>query len=677
MRGFRQPPSSYYPGSSAPLYQSRKRRVAGFVTRHALAGARVGVRAGFKHRAKIWPFLTGLGMLALSFSAGQIQDGWKTCIILAILAGVVLGWKQWQALRAAEEWARASIIVSWATWAACAAWTATAAATGPLAVPMAGLLAAGTVFAQGWWFWHQYIREAHHEVETDIEERGEQILNERGEQWRVNIACDGGALPGSYLVGVNDLYNDDGILLGWEAIIQLPLTGALTSEHALAVVKRIAKIYGVPATQVQVELPLDGLEDTARLAILNRNWLSKTQTFEGPTLDPRTGRFVLGRHGDGTNCFWQLYKPGSGACHGMVAGTTDAGKSGILRNLCAEIRHSGNNILLLADPEDGGSVGDWQLGAHVFAGTIPKIRRMLQGVERIMESRKKRWRGYWTDTEGRKHRGRTWTGPTDQDPGIYVVIDEAPDVLADPECRRIIALLGKKGRKWGISVTIFVQIPSLAELGGDLAVRSMLSSMNIVILRTSDSLSAQMGTPMKLPVDPAALPAFFPDGSVTSGLGYRVTADARVSPMRAAYQEDCHEWATTGDAAPWNTDDLAAGCDENGNYFIDWEALLDCDDEEEEAELRERLAATGAHVVQIPYGTKEKIIAFLRDRGEPVRLGVIADAVGVSKPATHNQLKRLRNDRVVFQPTGLGSHGKWGLTPARELQDEMATSGVA
>lgn len=660
----RQQPGFYYQPPPA-----LGRRIAGYASRAAGRGVVRSVRAGYKHRSRLWPTIAAGGMFGVSAYLGFWADGWKTAFVLAVIAGVVLGWAQWRAYQAAEAWIARSLVVSWATWAASAAWTATAAGVGPLTTPMPGILLASWLIAQLWWPIHQQLRKEHGIAEESVQDRGANLNDERVRLWVDNIACTGGALPGSQLVGVNDL--PDG--RGWEAIITLPSHDAQNSETAVAATRRIAKAYRVPVSQVVVEMDPDGMEDTARILVLAKNPLRKIQLVEQLTLNHETGEVRIGVHADGEDALWRLWTPGSGVCHGMVAGTTGAGKSGLLKILCSEIRHSGNSMLFLADPEGGESCPDWVEGAHCFAGTIPRIRRMLQGAERIMKARKRRRsRHRWVDAQGRTRRGHGSFTPTRDEPAIYILIDEAPDVLKDPECQRIIDLLGKKGRKWGLAVIIFVQVPSLSELGGALTVRSMLSSTNIVIFRTSDSLSKTMGVPMTLPIDPVNLPAEWPDKTTTAGLGFLPKVGGRVSPIRAGYQEDPYHWATTGNPAPWHPDDLAAGVDERGsNYFLDWLELLDVDDDEEEIEAQERAANPSGYVVDVAPGTREKILAFLGDRGDAVKLSVIAATAGVSRPAASNVLKRLQAEGQVDSPR----RGMWALTAsaaaARAEQDAL------
>jgi hypothetical protein len=121
-------------------------------------------------------------------------------------------------------------------------------------------------------------------------------------------------------------------------------------------------------------------------------------------------------------------------------------------------------------------------------------------------------------------------------PIVMVIIDEAPVLLSGDgnaklaaEMVRLTAGNGKLGRKVGVSEWLAAQVPSLAELGGDQALRSMLVGGNVLCLRTGDRVSAAM---VGLESDPSTLPKYFPNSQPTWGLGYAVTMDDRQAPMR-------------------------------------------------------------------------------------------------------------------------------------------------
>jgi hypothetical protein len=121
-------------------------------------------------------------------------------------------------------------------------------------------------------------------------------------------------------------------------------------------------------------------------------------------------------------------------------------------------------------------------------------------------------------------------------PVVMPIIDEAPLLLTGggnsklaSEMTYLTAGGAKLGRKTGLSKWLVAQLPSLAELGGDQALRSMLVGGNVISLRTGDRVSAGM---LGLDADPSALPKYFPDGEPTQGIGYAVTMDNRQAPMR-------------------------------------------------------------------------------------------------------------------------------------------------
>jgi hypothetical protein len=471
--------------------------------------------------------------------------------------------------------------------------------------------------------------------------------DDRSAVWDERVGVQGGALPGSQLLAIT------GETAGWSATIALP-PGQLTTARALAATDRIASAYSVSAGSIVVEPALGAEQNRARLLVLTTNPLRAIQPFTGPRLDHASGRLPIGTHADGTTAWWRLWTPGSGVCHGLIAGTTGSGKSGLVNLLCTEIRVSGVAVLWLADPEQGESVPDWQDAADWFAGTIPEIRRMLQAAERIMNGRKRRRaRQTWIDDLGRIRRGRGHFDPTPGEPQLNVIIDESPDVLADPECRRIVALIGKKGRKLGVSVTVIAQVPSLAELGGDLTIRSMLSSTNIVMFRTSDKLSKQMGLPQDLPVNPANLPEAWPDGTSTAGLGYVASAGGRLSPVRVHYVQDPYYWAT----APVEVAALEpTAVQDAGAAFATWRDRRGTgQDELEDGPLRS-VPDPNQEPEREPESARESERAPAHDailtaltRRERVHTGVLAAELDIPLPTASQTLHRLERQGLAHQ----------------------------
>src|SRR5262245_23355983 len=242
-------------------------------------------------------------------------------------------------------------LAGWLLAPICAALLYAAAAVGTRP-PLIALLAATAIAVTALW-WVQHRR--HRPEPPAIVERTpvRTAYDDRAAIWDERVGSQGGALPASQLLGLT------AEAAGWSASIALP-PGQLTTAQALAATERIASAYSVSSDSIVVEPALSAEQNRARLLVLTQNPLRDVQPFARPRLDHSTGRLPIGTHADGTTAWWRLWVPGSGVCHGLIAGTTGSGKSGLVNLLCTEIRHSGLAVLWLADPEQGESVPDWQ-----------------------------------------------------------------------------------------------------------------------------------------------------------------------------------------------------------------------------------------------------------------------------------------------------------------------------
>jgi DNA-binding transcriptional ArsR family regulator len=580
-------------------------------------------RKSYRRRRPLAPFLAGLLLYATGFMFSRSPHGASTVPLFALPFGLWLWWRGRRHDWRASEWRYA-----WAVYAGALGWLEAAAAVG-VGAPMPGVFLLAWIVAAGPWWWH-------HRIRPQLPD-----YDDRVEIWDTLVAAHGCALPGS------ELFDVDEVETGWTATIALP-AGRLTTSSALSAASRIASAYGVPSSSVVVEAPLTGEEHRARLLVLTENPLQQVQPFPGPQLHHSTGQFPIGLHADGTVAFWRLWTPGSGACHGLVSGTTGSGKSGFVNLLCAEIRHSGVVVLWLGDPEEGTSVPDWQDSADWFAGGVPEIRRMLRAVERVMNGRKKRRaQRAWIDDRARQRKGQGHFDPTPEEPQLTVVIDESPDVMNDPECARIVALIGKKGRKLGVSVVLVAQVPSVGELGGNVTVRSMMSSTNIVMFRTSDQFSGKMGLPQDLPVDPKNLPSRWPDGSDTAGLAYIASSGGRVSPLRAMKVDDPYHWATIEMTTASLDADSASDAGED--YQTRHKRRLDGHDANEDAHSAEvSIVPVGTGPDRERTTTRAAILDLVTRHGR-ITTGTVAGTLTVPLSTASQTLRRLETNGLVKQ----------------------------
>lgn len=331
---------------------------------------------------------------------------------------------------------------------------------------------------------------------------------------------------------------------GHQADILVP-RGSKSTQDAINLAPLIASAYDKAPTQVIVEATPDRKATRARLTVLDRDVLAAPRVWAGSTLDPATGRCVVGTFPDAALAHWRFWTPGSGASHGLIAGAPGTGKSRFNDKLQAEIHKTPLIVSWILDPQEGQSLPDWEdaVGRFVVGsdGDVDDIMEALRALRRITFRRSaffspKNYR--WTDDKGRERGGKKHFDPTPEMPLLVATLEEAHAVVKNPdhgeEALSILGDIGKLGRKAGVGLILVNQLPSLEELGGSKAqvVRAMLRGGNVVSFRTGESVSQYM---LGLASDPSQLPSQFADGSETQGLGLIAGVDKRDAPFRAEY----------------------------------------------------------------------------------------------------------------------------------------------
>ncbi len=651
-------------GVNAPTYAVTTSRLP-WGTQLRRWALRKAARMVWRATRKMWGWKRPLAPLYLAMVAwlaaalaSMVERGWVTILFLGLLGAIPLyrwlGLPAWRFTKRRDVKPTEQRIWYAGFYASIMLWSTLAAAT-TVAPPMPGIL--GVVAVSAWirWMWHHRTRPP---MPVTIPEAvtGPQAT------W-ADLAVGGGVLPGSTLEAVSV---GDG---KWDATIRLAPGGRQTTWSAIAAIPSIASAYGLPLTSVIVEPTAGGEANLAKLTTYTRNPLHAVQTFEKPSLDPATGQFNVGVHHDGTDAKWRLFVPGWGSCHGFIFGTTGAGKSALLNDICAELRHSGVAATFLIDPEDGESMPEWQDHVNWFAWDVDEARNLLLRIEVVMEARRAENRATrWVDEFGQERRGLGQFTPTPERKQLVVIIDESPAVLADPECKRIVGQIGKRGRKVGVSVILVAQVPSLEELGNDQTVRSMASSMNIVAFRTSDRMSSTMGLPKRLPVDPADLPEEWPDGSTTAGLGYLGRGGAAASPFRGLFSKNWTRWATSGSLA--ELDDVVV--EALGEDFLTWRERREAQENGTVFQMPGREAVAEPAAAKGKETCETRILAYLKTRdGAHVTTGALAHAIGDKLTTVQQALKRAEKKRLVWQP----GYAMWalGANPNEQLTlDEAA-----
>lgn len=532
-------------------------------------------------RKKLLPFASTFWLGVTSAVMSQVHNGWHTELAVAAIAAPIL-WRQlglpFGRFTRVTKTPTVMQIRRFAAFVTGAALAVTTAVIPHLLLVSPGLYlswAPLAAWATGFWG-AKPVTEEQPEAQEAVP-----AIDARLSTWTERI---GDELGGATLTDLREMPGIDG---GWTATIDLSNTKKTYDDIRDGTTGFIAARYKLPPTSVTIEPHESGRHDLGTLMVFETNPLQDAQLFNGLTFDPKTGKVTIGKHTDGRDAKWQFYVPGWGVCHGLIFGATGAGKSGLLNTLMVEARHSGVIATLFGDPHNGQSATDWMDNVTAFAGSVPRIVAMLRGAEQMMDERKRKaGRVKYTDANGNQRRRGGAFKPTRDNPILMVFIDEFSTVANDPiygeEVVRIVARIGKEGRKFGVGVVLLVQVPSLEEMGNSQSLRSMVSSMNIAAFRTADAMSARMGIPMNLPIDPVNLPAWWPNGDITAGLGFLARGDAPASPMRSKWVPDSdsddqlYGWATTGDPASIPENLLPVG----GPFFASWQQVIDMDDDD-------------------------------------------------------------------------------------------------
>jgi hypothetical protein len=679
------------PSSSLPSLRATtktvKRKPADAAERHrqqaATAAKAIGggvaavTRWGWRNRRPLGPLYTGgalAGTTAL-LDSGAVPGGpWP--LLAASAAPIAWGVARRAGLlwsyRKHPEQPPALTRWQWAGWSgrlAASGWVPAAALTGWDPVVGESLLAGLAVGSAAWYthLWQQRAAKPAAEPVPQIAPVPEAAIT-----WQEKIAKQGGALPGSRL-DVEAFHADEH---GWSTILHLAGDQTWHDAASPQALRIIARHFRVPQTSVSVSAPPTGLLDHAMISVYVTNPLERVQVFDGPTLDPATGWITVGFLPDGTPARWRLWEPKSGVCHGSICGTTGSGKSGLVNVLCAEIVASRLGVLWLADGQGGLSVPEWsQHGVDWFAPDIAKTRTMMQAAERIMMGRnKRRARATWTDEKGRERVGKSWFEPTADEPAIYIILEEAPDLLKDSEIRRIAAYIGKQGRKVGVGLIIVTQVPSMTEFGGgddSTTLRAMMSTTNIAMFRVSasDRQSRHMGG-MSAGLDgisPESIPETFADGTPTKGLGFlRSAAASSTSPMRGKYVEDPYDWALWAEGMRIH---LSGGdVEDAGQDYATWRDHLDDDPADAVDDTPVGGLGEGAQVRDMST-TRTHALRVLRGLGDELTTPEVAHRVramtgtDVSDNTVVQALRRAESDghviRVVPSDGGADRAHRW------------------
>lgn len=344
---------------------------------------------------------------------------------------------------------------------------------------------------------------------------------------------------------------------GWGATIVGP-DGVYTSDMFMAARGAIASAFRMRTPMVTV-IPDSEDENRALVLAQRTSPITDTARWAGPdSIDVEQGTAPIALYADGTVALYEIYRPGWGSPHVGVFGTTGAGKSECLNTLFVIDRwasyidstatRQGMVASFLIDPQQGQSFAPFldDLAGPV-AATLDEAKILVQALTNEMLRRNRylaREAQTWDERRRKWRKGRKWWDPRTDGPILTLTIDEAHAFLADRDFCTMLTAAGRMWRKCGGQVRIATHTPLLADLGGSMALRDMLTGGFVAVFRTANSLSGPVAFNGRLPVDPRTIPAEPGSCYILSGL--------QPKPMlaRAMWEPDYYDWIYNDDDEP-------------------------------------------------------------------------------------------------------------------------------
>lgn len=309
------------------------------------------------------------------------------------------------------------------------------------------------------------------ELETEAEDPGASLKR----IWAEHVNCVGGAAPGVDLVAY---------AIGEE---QIRLRIAASRGKTLRVNhEALCSALGIDDISRLVMEGAGPREAVAYIYRANPLLEVRAPTVEDLTMDDR-GRISIGVAHNGSVARIQLFNFDTGrAQHGITAGTTGAGKSGLMRILGAAQRISGV-ISWMADVQGGMSMPEMEGRIDWMAKGPQETMQQLRALHAVKEYREAHSRGRGDFDFHGQWCLIQWTG------------DEINRLLSslDQEVRKeaawMIGDLQKTGQKVGIGVDLAVQSLHLKELGDNHEIREKGKEGHVFLLRTASSSTQGMG----------------------------------------------------------------------------------------------------------------------------------------------------------------------------------------
>lgn len=507
------------------------------------------LRARLRLQYQPWVVASALVATALIQQAANLAVSEWACAAGtgALIAGVlalVRSRKEGSWWREAGEWLRAHplrmVLLGSAAWCWLTA-SLLVGFTAPHALATSGL-AMFVALSAHWWRIHRigYPAEQAPALEAAVVEAEE--VHHIQAAWEENLSAQGKPLVGTSLADYERTKH------GHQWTVHLRAGGGGLAELR-SKQTAISTAIDVDAPMISLERHPSGRPTRAVLRVTIDSPVSDgvpvTHNENGPVVaeqplwDAEAGDITLGPYADGVGVkTWKVYRPNS-LYGGYIFGDTGSGKSELLNLIALGLLASGNTAYWYLDGQEGassplvGANADWDCSE-----SPAKARQALEAACAVMKMRQ-------MQNKAAQAKGFT---PTEQRPGLVLIIDESHLVLTDYVRDKkaggfagmtnaaLAELIGRTGRKVGVALICASQDTTLKAFGNSGPLRSSLLRGNGVVMFSTNRISAGI-----LP-NFSANPAELPDNG---GYAYSLeTTDAsgakhsRAATFRAAYQED-------------------------------------------------------------------------------------------------------------------------------------------
>jgi hypothetical protein len=173
-----------------------------------------------------------------------------------------------------------------------------------------------------------------------------------------------------------------------------------------------------------------------------RDPLARIRSWPGPQARSVRDPAPLGVYADGGDLLVPLHR------HTMIAGTTDAGKTGVEHVLIASLLYCADAEVRVADLKGSPQMRDWRPAAAEFADSVSSTVVMLEKAVADMDAR------YRAMDSG------DWK-PTAEQRAVIVVIDELARLKDSGRAKKALAQLALMGREAWVFVYAATQYPTV------------------------------------------------------------------------------------------------------------------------------------------------------------------------------------------------------------------------